>query len=52
MKNLNAAKKALKLNKETISKLSTNPDKTNFSTTTFPTTSQLCFDLAALAQRV
>jgi hypothetical protein len=48
MKNLNQTKKALKLNKETVSKLSVNADKIGFDTT-FPTTSQLCFDLATLA---
>jgi hypothetical protein len=52
MKNLSPAKKSLKLNKETISKFSVNSSKIDSPSTVLPTTSQLCFDLAVLAERV
>ncbi|WDF56028.1 hypothetical protein [Mucilaginibacter sp. KACC 22063] len=53
MKTLNPNPKSLlKLKKETVSRLSVNnADGMDFPTGTFPTTSQLCFSLARLAER-
>ncbi|MNQ94710.1 hypothetical protein D3C85_1102330 [compost metagenome] len=46
MKKLNKTSKTLDLKKETVSKLTVNSRKDEF--TLFPTTSKLCFDIAVL----